>query len=127
MSNIVKLKTWLYLIDESYDYDIDVDIDEYVFFSVEYRLKSWHLVGHKCDDNYKWTTKEISYHWVDFNDLVDFIVSANNVKDDFGNTRCRVSRFNSLHYSNSFYNALSELFKAVEEKQAKLKELKGEV
>lgn len=35
MSNIVKLKTWRYEIDWSFDYDIDVDIDEYVFFSVE--------------------------------------------------------------------------------------------
>ena len=123
MSNIVKLKTWRYEIDWSFDYDIVVDIVEYVFFSVEYRLKSWHLVGHKCDKDYNWTTKEISYHWVAFNDLVDFIVSANNVKDNHGNTRCRVSRFNSLHYSNSFYSALSELFKAVEKKQAKVKEL----
>ena len=121
MSNIVKLKTQKYIIDWTYEYEIDIDLDEYVFFQVDYRLKSWHLIGHKCDKNHNWTTKELSYHWVDFGDMVDFIVKANNAKEKSGYTRCRVSRFNALHYSESFYSELSRLLNAVEKEQAKLK------
>ena len=123
MSNIVKLKTQKYSIDWTYEYEIDIDVDQYVFFTAEYRLNSWHLIGHKCDQNYNWTTEELSYHWVFLLDMADFIAKANSIKDKSGFTRCRVSKFNSLHYCNSFYSELSKLLKLVEEKQAKLKEL----
>ena len=73
-------KTYRYEIDWSYDYEIEIDLDEWVYFEVDYRGEnSWHLIGHKCDDNYKWTEKELSYHWVTFTDMVDFIVKANNL------------------------------------------------
>ena len=123
MANIIKLKTWKYEIDWSYDYIIDIDIDEYVFFEVDYRGEnSWHLIGHKCDKDYNCTEKELSYHWVCFSDMVDFIARANLVKDKDGYTRCRVSRFNSLHYSNAFYGKLAELLEAVKKKEEQLKE-----
>ena len=125
MQNIVKLKTWKYEIDWSYDYEVEIDIDEYVFFTVDFRLGSWHLIGHKCDENYNWTEHELSYHWVDFSDMVDFIVKANNVKDKSGFTRCRVSKFKNLHYSKNFYSELARLLEAVEKEQEKLKELQN--
>lgn len=122
MSNIVKLKTWKYEIDWSYEYIIDIDIDEYVYFEVDYRGEnSWHLIGHKCDKDYKWTEKELSYHWVYFWDMVDFIARSNLVKDKLGCTRCRVSRFNNLHYSNLFYGKLTELLEAVKNREEELK------
>lgn len=122
MSNIVKLRTYRYEIDWSYDYEVEIDIDEYVFFTVDFRLGSWHLIGNKCDENYNWTEHELSYHWVTFRDMVDFIVKANAVKDKQGFTRCRVSKFKNLHYSKSFYSELARLFEAVSEKQKSLTE-----
>ena len=123
MANIIKLKTWKYEIDWSYEYIIDIDIDEWVYFEVDYRGESsWHLIGHKCDDNYKWTEKELSYHWVTFADMVDFIVKAKAVKDKLGYTRCMVSKFKNLHYYKHFYKELARLLEAVEKKQEQLKE-----
>ena len=125
MPNIVKLKTYKYEIDWSYEYEVEIDIDKYVFFTVDFRLGSWHLIGNKCDENYNWTEHELSYHWVDFKSMVDFIVKANNVKDKLGYTRCRVSKFKNLHYSNTFYKELARLLEAVEKEQERLKELQN--
>lgn len=124
MSNILKLKTWRYEIDWSYEYEVEIDIDEYVGFTVDFRLGSWHLIGHKCSDNYKWTEHELSYHWVAFADMVNFIVKANAVKDKNGFTRCRIFKFKNLHYSNNFYKELARLLEEVEKEQEKLKEQK---
>lgn len=121
MANIVKLKTYRYEIDWSYDYEIEIDIDEWVYFTVDYRGEnSWHLIGHKCDKDYNWSQKELSYHWVCFWDMVDFIVKANAVKDKDGFTRCQVSEFNNLHYSKNFYSELARLLEAVKKKEEQL-------
>lgn len=77
---IVKLKTQRYEIDRTYEYEIEIDVDKYDFFTLEYRLASWHLIGHKCrkyKNEYKRTEEELSYDYVLFKDMVDFIANAN--------------------------------------------------
>lgn len=118
MSNIVKLKTYRYEIDWSYEYEVEINVDEYVYFTVDWRgERSWHLIGHKVDENHNWSEKELSYDWCFLRDIADFIAKVNNIKDKFGNTRCRVSDFRNLHYSEGFYKELGQLLKIVEQIQ----------
>lgn len=120
---IVKLKTQRYEIDWTYEYEIDIDVDKYSFFTVEYRLASWHLIGHKCrrcKNEYEWTEKELSYDYVLFKDIVDFIANANTVKDKNGLRMCRVTEFNNLHRADIFYTELTKLLQAVDKKYNEL-------
>lgn len=116
MSNIVKLRTYRYEIDWSYEYEVEINVDEYVYFTIDWR-GDWHLIGHKVDKNHNWSEKELSYDWCSLRDIADFIARANNIKDKFGNTRCRVSDFRNLHYSEGFYKELGQLLKIVEQTQ----------
>ena len=117
-SNIVKLITYEYSIDWSYRVEVEINLDEYAFFEVDYRGgNSWHLIGHKCDrETYKWTTKELSIHWCYLMDIAEFIYKANKYmyEKTKGHQRCKVSRFNNLHYCEDFYKELQRLFEAVE-------------
>ena len=83
MSNIVKLRTYRYEIDWSYEYEVEINVDEYVYFTVDWRgERSWHLIGHKVDENHNWSEKELSYDWCFLRDIADFIARANNIKDN---------------------------------------------
>lgn len=120
-NNIIKLRTYEYSIDWSYEREVEVNLDEYAFFECDYRLGSWHLIGHKCDrETYTWTTEELSIHWCYLMDIAEFIYKANKYmcEKTKGYQRCKVSRFNNLHYSDDFYEALQRLLNAV----AKLEE-----
>lgn len=115
-SNIVKLRTYEYSIDWSYEREVEINLDEYSFFECDYRLGTWHLIGHKFDrETYKWTTEELSIHWCFVMDVAEFIYKANKYmyEKTNGYQRCKVSRFNNLHYSEEFYEALQRLLNAV--------------
>lgn len=94
--------------------EIEINLDEYVFFEVDYRGEnSWHIIGHKCDKNYKWTTEELSDHEVaSIYDLAKFIAQT-NAYDNGKFQPCKVSRFNNLHYYDGFYDELTRLFDLV--------------
>jgi len=91
---------------------VEIDVDKYVFFQLDYRGDRgiWYLIGHKCDDNHKWTTDELSVHGCYFKNICNFIKEVNKCKG-----RNMVSRFNNLHYSNGYYDELNRLLIAVNE------------
>jgi hypothetical protein len=122
MKSIVTVQCLKFWSDWTDEVKVEIDIKEYVFFGIEYRGEnSWHIVGHKCDKDYNWTTEELSLHQVfGIVNLADFIVKVNSYVSKHS-TRCRVSRFNNLHYYNGFYKELTKLFKLVEEKESKEK------
>ena len=127
MDNIVKVNCMHFWSDWTDMRDVEIDLDKYAFFSIEYRgIDSWHIVGYKCDKDYKWTTEELSDHQVSsVRDLADFIVYANAYPKSKGKFQdCKVSRFNNLHYGGNFYNELSRLLKMVSDKEKLLKEQK---
>ena len=122
MNNIVKVNCMHFWSDWTDMNDVEINLDEYVFFSIEYRGEdSWHIVGHKCDKNHNWTTRELSDHQVSsISDLADFIVAANAYPKSKGKMQdCKVSRFNNLHYSGSFYKELAKLLEIVANKEKK--------
>lgn len=115
-NNIVELKTWRYSLDWAEEEKVQVNLNEYAFFECDYRLGSWHLRGYKCDKKtYKWTSEEVSLHWVYPLDLAEFIYKANKYASskEFRGKHCKVSRFNNLHYSGGFYEAMEKLFAMV--------------
>ena len=115
-SNIVKLHTYEYVIDWTEDRYVEINLDDYVFFSCEYRLGTWHLIGHKCDkETYEWSTEELSIHWCHAGDIAEFIYKANKYAREKtkGIQGCKVSRFNSMHYEANFYKRLQEVFTIV--------------
>lgn len=125
MNNIAKISCMHFWSDWTEIKEIEIDLDEWVFFSVEYRGKdNWHVIGYKCE-NHNWTTTELSDHQVtSIYDLAEFIVQANTyVGKKF--QPCKVSRFNNLHYSGSFYDDLSKLLELVKKYEAEqaLKEM----
>lgn len=113
VSNIVKFTKHLHTYDWYRDEEIEINLDDYVFFECEYRLNTWYLIGHKCDkETYKWSEEQLSGHWNYPREIAEFIYSANK----YARTKyqgCKVSRFNNLHYSGSFYKELQELFDMV--------------
>lgn len=115
VSNIVKLTKHEHWLDWYRDEEIEINLDDYVFFECDYRGDTWYLIGHKCSEAYKWTQEQISGHWSYPSEIAKFIYSANK----YARTKhtkwqgCKVSRFNNLHYSGSFYKALQELFDMV--------------
>ena len=114
-SNIVKVRCFHFWSDWTDINKIEIDLEKYVFFEIDYR-GSWHIKGHKCDENYKWTVEELSDHGVvSALDLAEFIVSANTYNPY---QRCKVSRFNNLHYYGGFYEELQKLLGLVAEKAA---------
>lgn len=118
--NIIKLKTQRYEIDWTYEYEINIDVDKYAYFIVEYRLASWHLIGGICHQNekeYKFTEEELSYDYVIFKDMVDFVANVNNIEDKYGQKFCKVADFRNLHQSPTFFKALTQLLQAVKNKQ----------
>lgn len=115
-SNIVKLHTYEFSIDWTDDRYVEINLDEYAFFECEYRLGTWHLIGHKCNkENHTWTREELSIHFCHTMDIAEFIYEANKYAKDKtkGIQGCKVSRFNSLHYEENFYKELQKLFNAV--------------
>lgn len=125
--NIVKLKTQRYEIDWTYEYEINIDVDKYAYFIVEYRLASWHLIGgicHKNEKEYTFEEEELSYDYVIFKDMVDFIVNANNIEDKYGHKICKVADFKNLHQSPTFCKELTQLLQAIEKKQNDLENQK---
>lgn len=90
---------------------VDIDIDKYVFFQLDYRGDKgiWYLIGYKCDNN-KWITDELSVHGCYFKNICNFIKQVNELKG-----RNMVSRFNNLHYSDTYYAELSRLLNAINE------------
>lgn len=114
MCNIVKVSCMHFWSDWTDIKEIEINLDEYAFFEVDYRGRdNWHIIGHKCDENYNWTTEELSDHQVtSVCDLAKFIAQANAYNS--GKIQpCKVSRFNNLHYVDGFYDDLSNLFELV--------------
>lgn len=121
MQNVIKVKCYHYSSDWTDIREVEINIDDYVFFSIEYRCSSWHIVGYKCDEKYKWTTYELSDHGVvNSRELARFIAIANN-QDSSKYQPCKVSRFNNLHYAGSFYTALEKLLELVYEEEKAIK------
>lgn len=102
--------------DWTHDENVEIDLDKWVFFEVDYRGEnSWHLIGHRVKDQkeYKWETEELSIHGVfGIVSMAKFITEANAYKSG-KHQPCRVSRFNNLHYYDSFYGELSKLLEMV--------------
>ena len=122
MNNIVKVRCMHFWSDWTDINDIEINLDNYVFFEIDYRGdKSWHIKGHKCNDKYEWAVEELSDHCVcNIDDLAEFIAYANAYGDKY--QRCKVSRFNNLHYYDGFYDKLTELFERVKVAESKMME-----
>ena len=115
MSKIVTLTTYYFWSDWTDFRKVDIDIEEWVFFEVDFRCDSWHLIGHKYNkQSEKWEREELSNHGCFIRDLAEFIAEANTYPDKSGFKRNRVSRFNNLHYSNEFYVRLNQLLNLVD-------------
>lgn len=117
MNNLIKVKCIHYSHDWIDIKEVEINLDEYVFFEIDYRGdNSWHIIGHKCDKDYNWTSTELSVHCVlGIREVAKFIAYANIYPQSKGKFQeCKVSRFNNLHYYGKFYKALEELFKLVE-------------
>ena len=114
LNSIVKVECMHFWSDWTEIKEIEINLDEWIFFSVEYRGEnSWHIVGYKCDSDYKWTEEELSDHQVSsIYNLAKFIAQANAYKGK-KIQHCKVSRFNNLHYSSSFYEDLQKLLELV--------------
>lgn len=117
LSNIVKVRCMHFWSDWAEIKDIEINVDEFIFFEVDYRGEdSWHIIGHRCNENHEWKETELSDHQVaSIYDLAEFI-SKVNFCDKGKYQPCKVSRFNNLHYSDSFYQELQRLLALVEEK-----------
>lgn len=124
---IVKLLCYRYSIDWVQEENVSVDLNKYVFFSAEYRLGTWYLTGHytREDMEPRWTSEDVSIHGIaSRRELARFIVQANDLSNNMG---CKVSRFNSMHYEEYFYEELQALLKLVqEEKELLEKQREGE-
>lgn len=117
LSNIVRVRCMHFWSDWTEIKDIEINVDEFIFFEVDYRGEdSWHIIGHRCNENHKWKGTELSDHQVaSIYDLAEFISKVNSC--DKGKYKpCKVSRFNNLHYSDSFYQELQSLLALVEKK-----------
>lgn len=119
--NIVKLKCADYTTDWVLDKEVEIDIDKYIFFEVEYRGEnSWHLIGHQYnEETRKWQNVEFSYHVCTIYAMAKFIAKANAIPRNNLQVN-RVSRFNNLHYSCSFYKELNKLLRLVQEYTLKI-------
>ena len=63
MNNIVKVECMHFWSDWTDIKEIEINLDEYVFFEIDYRGKdSWHIKGHKCGSEHRWTEEELSDH-----------------------------------------------------------------
>lgn len=115
LDSIVKVECMHFCSDWTEIEEIEINLDEWIFFSVEYRGKdSWHIVGYKCDSDYKWTQEELSDHQVSsIYNLAKFIAQANKYEKEKSCQPCKVSRFNNLHYNSSFYEELQRLLELV--------------
>ena len=111
------MKCQYFSIDWTYEVEKEINLDKYAYFSAEYRLGSWHLVGHICEkETHEWRSEEVSEHWCFLYDLAEFIVKANKYQSNktSGYQDCKVSKFNSMHYEANFYKELQKLLKAVD-------------
>ena len=120
MNNIVKVNCIKFLSDWTDIVPVEIDLDKYVFFEIDYRgNNSWHIIGHRCDENHKWDTVELSLHEVNgVRETAKFIAYANAYPKSKGKIQdCKVSRFNNLHYSGQFYKALEKLLEMVHEEE----------
>lgn len=117
LSNIVKVRCMHFWSDWTEIKDIEINVDEFIFFEVDYRGEdSWHIIGHRGNENHEWKGTELSDHQVaSIYDLAEFISKVNSC-DNGKYQPCKVSRFNNLHYSDSFYQELQSLLALVEKK-----------
>ena len=120
MENVITVRCMHFWSDWTDIRDIEINLDDWVFFEVDYRGEnSWHIKGYKCDENYKWTALELSDHCVcSIDDVAEFIAKANAYKKAKYQP-CKVSRFNNLHYNDSFYDALARLLEKVKKVEQK--------
>ena len=113
VSSLLEVECFRYTSDWI-DYPIvKIDLDKFVFFEMDFRLDDgiWYIIGHKVDDNNKWSIEELSEHGCYFRNAAKFIYEANKHSE----RGIMVSRFNSLHYSEKFYRNLKSLLNAVSE------------
>lgn len=123
MDNIVKVQCLHFWSDWTDIRDIEINLDEYQFFEIDYRGRdSWHIKGHKCDNEYNWTEEELSDHEVsNISHVAHFIAQVNSyARSKYPYQSCKVSRFNNLHYYNGFYEDLKKLFELVREYEGNL-------
>lgn len=119
MNNIVKVNCRAFSNPWMDWRDVEINLDEYSFFEIDYRgPDSWHIIGHKCDSEYNWNSINLSNAQVSrIDDLAKFIAYANvyaRKKSEIFQA-CKVSRFNNLHYTGSFYGDLQILLNLVKE------------
>ena len=113
-SSIVKIECHRYVSDWYKTETVEIDLNEWNYFTVDFRGESdWHLIGHKSEND-KWVQKEFSVHGIYRNSLIEFIRAANSHNPY---QKCKVSRFNNLHYYGNFYAELAKLLNDVANKK----------
>jgi hypothetical protein len=110
--NIVTVECLRFWSDWTTIEKVEIDLNEWVFFQIDYRGEhSWYIVGHKVVND-KWISEDVSLHGVaGFWTLVEFI---RNVNASNKYQKCKVSRFNNMHYYDGFYKDLIELLQEVD-------------
>ena len=90
--------------------DKEIDLDKYLYFELDYRLQSWHVIGF-YRENDEWKRKEISDCEASFLSLVDFIIQID------GGTFKKIHSISNCHNQSNFFEAVKKLVECVEKKK----------
>ena len=85
-----------------------INTDDYGYFSLDYRMGSWHLIGY-YKRNEEWIGKELSKCQLAYKGAIEFILKTDKP----------IYSFTNCHNSKDFPEALSKLLKAVEKEKTK--------
>lgn len=88
---------------------VEINTDDYGYFSLDYRMGSWHLIGYYKINEEKWTSRELSKCQLSYNGAIEFILKTDKP----------IYSFTNCHNSKDFPEALSKLLKAVEKEKTK--------
>ena len=94
---------------------VEIDTDKYVNFTLDYRMDSWHLIGHYKRGE-QWTGKELSKCQLAYNGAIEFILKTDKP----------ICSFRNCHNSKDFPKALSKLLKDVEKERQRCQEIYSE-
>lgn len=87
--------------------DKEIDLDKYLYFELDFRMQSWHVIGfYKQND--EWKREEISDCEASFLSLVDFIVKVD------GGTFKKIHSISNCHNQDNFFEAVKKLVEGVE-------------
>ena len=64
---------------------VEINTDDYGYFSLDYRMGSWHLIGYYKINEEKWTSKELSKCQLSYSGAIEFILKTDKPIYSFTN------------------------------------------